>query len=106
VLWQHSMATHIIEHVLVTRQDRKRQLDGAPKSSQQQQPQPSAAAARWSNTGGPTSMPKRVDVSHGSGAAAAAGSAWAQPQRGAAGAVDDPIEVDDDEGTRLEPLFP
>lgn len=64
-------------------QERKRQLDGAPKSTaHQQQPESAAAAARWGSTGGPTSAPKRQEGSHGS----------------TAGAADDPIEVDDDEG--------
>jgi hypothetical protein len=84
-------------HAAATRvQERKRQLDGAPKgASQHQQPD---AAARWGNAGGPTSAPKRQEGGHGSqyGAAGAA-APWGQPQ-GAAGAADDPIEVDDGDG--------
>jgi len=83
-------------------QDRKRQLDGAPKASLQhhQGPPPAAAAAGWGSTAGPTSAAKRLEVTHNSStgaAAAAAAAAWAQPQPGAAGAADDPIEVDDEE---------
>jgi hypothetical protein len=86
-------------------QDRKRQLDGAPRATQQpdQQQQPAGAAARWSNPGGPTSAAKRLEASsshggqHGSTGAAAAAAAWGQSARGPAGVADDPIEVDDDE---------
>jgi hypothetical protein len=83
-------------HAVATRvQERKRQLDGAPKgASQLHQPD---AASRWGNAGGPTSAPKRQEGGHGSHHSnAGAAAAWCQPQ-GGAGAAADPIEVDDDD---------
>lgn len=101
-------------HVLLQRphgapafvQDRKRQLDGVPRSATEQQPQQKPdAAIRWASAGGQTSAAKRQEGAQGghvgAGATAAAAAAWGQPQaqQGGAGGADDPIEVDgDDDG--------